>query len=312
VIKRHPSGLPAWAGRADALISQNKLTEAQSDISASLHLVRHSQILFLQSLLVARQGKYTEANRWLELASSSFSEFPVGYYLYGVLNYRLGQPDTADYYLSRFQAKEPNVSGVVCLRAEIALQRKDPATAITLLKPFVEAHPSDRAAAGLLARAYLAHNQPDDVIQLYQRLLTAPPAQGPAPLDMRYLMMIYGDAVGDLTEIDKILVPSAPEVVPAIQALRNGDTAKAAEIAESLSAAKPDNPWVQDLLGSVRLAQKRLPEAETIFRHVLNKQPNFTPSAFNLVEVLVAENRLDDAREMLSDLAQRQLDDSMM
>jgi TolA-binding protein len=57
------------------------------------------------------------------------------------------------------------------------------------------------------------------------------------------------------------------------------------------------------VLGSVRLAQKRLPEAEAIFRGILNKSRDFTPAAFNLAQVLVAEQRQDEAKEMLQDLA---------
>jgi predicted Zn-dependent protease len=60
---------------------------------------------------------------------------------------------------------------------------------------------------------------------------------------------------------------------------------------------------IQNVLGSVRLAQKRLPEAEAIFRGILDKHPDFTPAAFNLVQVLVAEQRQDEAKEMLHDLA---------
>jgi predicted Zn-dependent protease len=104
----------------------------------------------------------------------------------------------------------------------------------------------------------------------------------------------------------------APEIVPAMAALRQGNIDKASQMAESLSASRPDDPWVQNLLGSVRLAQKRLPEAEAIFRHVIDKRPDFTASDFNLVEVLVAEKRPDDAKAMLQDLAQRKLDKSAL
>jgi hypothetical protein len=53
------------------------------------------------------------------------------------------------------------------------------------------------------------------------------------------------------------------------------------------------------------LAQKRLPEAEAIFRGIFDKNRDFTPTAFNLVQVLVAEQRQDEAKEMLHDLAPR-------
>jgi len=48
-----------------------------------------------------------------------------------------------------------------------------------------------------------------------------------------------------------------------------------------------------------------LPEAETVFRLILNQNRDFMPAALNLVEVLVAQKRLDDARDMLRDLMHR-------
>ena len=62
---------------------------------------------------------------------------------------------------------------------------------------------------------------------------------------------------------------------------------------------------IQNPLSSVRLAQKRLPEAEAIFRGIFDKNRDFTPTAFNLVQVLAAEQRQDEAKEMLHDLAPR-------
>ena len=62
---------------------------------------------------------------------------------------------------------------------------------------------------------------------------------------------------------------------------------------------------IQNPLGSVRLAQKSLPEAEAIFRGIFDKNRDFTPTAFNLVQVLAAEQRQDEAKEMLHDLALR-------
>jgi predicted Zn-dependent protease len=87
--------------------------------------------------------------------------------------------------------------------------------------------------------------------------------------------------------------------------LRQGDLKKASALAESLAGSAPNDPVIQNLLGSVRLAQKRLPEAEAIFRGILDKNRDFTPAAFNLVQVLVAEQRQDEAKEMLHDLAPR-------
>ena len=50
--------------------------------------------------------------------------------------------------------------------------------------------------------------------------------------------------------------------------LRRGDVPKAASIAEDLVKRNPDDPIILNLLGSVRMAQERLPDAEAIFRDI--------------------------------------------
>ena len=302
--------LPAWAGRADALISLDKLAEATNDVDAALRLIRHPEIRFLDALIHAREGRFDYANQELERTHSVLGQMPIAYYLYGVVEFWLGNTEIADDYLARFQARQPNAPGVAPLRAEIALQRKDPASAIRLLEPVVKANPADQEAATILARAYLSNGQSDQVLSLDEQLAAASPRQSLPPMNATGLRMIYGDAVGDVMEIEKVVMRDAPDIVLPMAALRRGDIDKASEMAESLSAAKPDDPWVQNLLGSVRLAQKRLPDAEAIFRHVLDKRPDFTASAFLLVEVLVAEKRPDEAKAMLQDLAQRKLDNN--
>jgi putative PEP-CTERM system TPR-repeat lipoprotein len=302
VIDAHPTGVPAMAGRVDALIRANKLAEAQREAGLTLRQIRHSQIMFLAALVLARQDKLAEANDLLLKVNPAFDRMIIGYYLDGVVKFRLGQFETAENDLARFQGREPDVPGVARLRAEIALQRKDPANAIKLLEPVVKANPRDQSAVTELARAYLASGQPDQVLQLYEEVVKAPPPKVVPDADPEGLVMMYGDAYGDLIEIEKVITGKEPDAVIAMAALRQGDLTKASALAESLAASAPNDPLIQNLLGSVRLAQKRLPEAEKIFRGILDKNRDFMPAALNLAEVLVAEQRLDQAKGMLHDL----------
>jgi putative PEP-CTERM system TPR-repeat lipoprotein len=304
VLEVAPTSLPARAGRVDALISENKLSEAQRDIGLALRRNSNSQLVFLAALILARQDKLAEADRLLTTAAySAFGQMPIGYYLEGVVRFRLGRFEMAEFDLAKFQGRQPDVPGVARLRADIALGRKDPANAIKLLEPVVKANPADQSAVTELARAYLASGQSDQVLQLYEQLAAASPEKAVAPGDPAGLMMMYGDAYGDLLEIEKVILAGAPDAVMPMTELRQGDLTKASALAESLAGSSPNDPVIQNVLGSVRLAQKRLPEAEAIFRGILDKHPDFTPAAFNLVQVLVAEQRQDEAKEMLHDLA---------
>jgi putative PEP-CTERM system TPR-repeat lipoprotein len=302
VLEVAPNSLPAIAGRIDALISENKLSEAQRDVTLVLRGNSPPQLLFLAALVLARQDKLAEADRLLTTAYPAFGHMPIGYYLEGVVRFRLGRFEMAEFDLAKFQGKQPDVPGVARLRAEIALHRKDPASAIKLLEPVVKANPADQSAVTELARAYLASGQSDQVLQLYERLAAASPEKVVAQGDPAGLLMMYGDAYGDLAEIEKVILTKAPDLVTPMTELRQGDLTKASALAESLAGSAPNDPVIQNLLGSVRLAQKRLPEAEAIFRGILDKKRDFTPAAFNLVQVLVAEQRQDEAKEMLHGL----------
>ena len=302
VLQTHPTSVPASAGRIDALIAENKLSEAEQDVSLELRQIAHSQLLFLAALVRAREGRLSEANDLLMKANPAFDHMIIGYYLDGVVKFRLGLFETADSELRRFQGHQPEVPGVAHLRAEMALQRNDPANAIKLLEPVVKANPMDQPAVTELARAYLANGQSDQVLQLYEEIVKAEPRKVVVDSDPAGLMMMYGDAYGDLVEIEKVITGREPDAVTAMAELRQGNLTKASALAESLAGSAPNDPLIQNLLGSVRLAQKRLPEAEAIFRGILDKNQDFTPAALNLVQVLVAEQRLDQAKEMLHDM----------
>jgi len=304
VLEKQPSSVPALAGRIDALISEDKLPEAQRDVRRALTLSKHPQISFLGALILARQDKLAEADQTLTAVSSAFDRMPIGYYLGGVVKFRRGLFETAENYLAKFQGKQPNISGPARLRAEIALRRKDPVAAVKLLEPVVKANPTDQAAVSDLARAYLASGRSDDIIRIFEERMAAPSTEAAHP-NPAGLLMIYGDALGDLVEIEKVLTAQAPNAAVAMSDLSRGDIDHAATIAESLAKSGTNDPAIQNLLGSVRLAQKRLPDAEALFRRILDQNRDFMPAALNLVEVLVAQKRVDEAKVMLRDLMQR-------
>jgi tetratricopeptide (TPR) repeat protein len=313
VLRASPTNVRALAGRAAAWISLDKLSDAQNDINAvlALRLPRtNPNVTFLGALILARQEKFAEAHRLLEKAQRVFDRMPIGLYLQGVLNYELGYLEIANTSLSNFYAVQPNASGAALLRAAIALRRKDSAAAIRVLEPFVTISPTDHLAVTMLAQAYVRNGRLEQAINMYDKLSTTPPV---APkVDATRLMMIYGDAYGDLTEVDKIIMRKAPDTVVSMAALRDGDVSKAAKMAEELAMTRPDDARVQNLLGAVRIAQQRLPEAEAIFRGLLEKQPDFSMAAFGLAQVLMAEKRPHEAIELLIDFAKRKGDEDLL
>ena len=118
-----------------------------------------------------------------------------------------------------------------------------------------------------------------------------------------------GKDAEDMAEIDRITVfpqdADAASPLLALVALRQGDVQKGCFDRRAARQARRPIRSFRICSGSVRLAQKCLPEAEAIFRDITKKQPEFSAASHNLAEVLVAENWPDEAKAVLQDLAQR-------
>ena len=306
VIEANPHSVATLMERAEALISENKLSEAQRDMDTASKIGESARVTFLTALILARQGKMAEADAKLTHLIGHLGQGPLGYYLAGTVKFWLGQYELADANLAKAVGRQHDASGALRLRAAIALHRKDPARAIELLRPVVEADTADHENAMALARAYVATGHPEQALELYQQVANARPENVTAQTTAANRHFEDDRDALDMAEVDKISgsQQDADTAAP-LADLRHGEVEKASSIAESLAKNSPDDPNIQNLLGSVRLAQKRLPEAEAIFRDVVREKPDFTPAAFNLAEVLVAEKRPDEAKALLQQLVQR-------
>jgi predicted Zn-dependent protease len=66
---------------------------------------------------------------------------------------------------------------------------------------------------------------------------------------------------------------------------------------EELQKARPDDPLVINLIGSVYTKKQNYQKAERSFRESLEKQPGFFPAQYNLGELLFLQEKYPAARE---------------
>lgn len=301
ILEREPDNTPALLDRSDALISEDNLDEAQRDVTVLVKQGEGGPALFLGALILARQGKFSEADA--VLTRLGLGHTPRGYYLAGVVKFRLGQYEQARDDLEKAAAKDSGVAGPVRLRAEIALQRNDPTSAIRVLTSFINANPHpDEGITTVLARAYVANGQLDKVLALYQPVAQPQPAAGGVQ-NASVTRTAQSSQSNAIPEIDKIPVGTQDAKTAALQSeLRNGRVDRISGQIEALAQSAPDDPSAQNLFGLLRLAQGRLPEAETIFRNISTKTPTFTEATYHLVDVLMREGKQDEANSTLKSL----------
>jgi putative PEP-CTERM system TPR-repeat lipoprotein len=78
--------------------------------------------------------------------------------------------------------------------------------------------------------------------------------------------------------------------------LRQGETARALEVARTMTKKRPDDPMSHQALGSVLLIQKDIPAARVAFGKAVELNPTFMPAVAALAQLDVQENKLPDAR----------------
>ncbi len=109
-----------------------------------------------------------------------------------------------------------------------------------------------------------------------------------------------GMALEKIAQTDQGIEIAGPLVV--LNDLRNGQLARASDMAEQLLKRRPDDAVVQELVGTVRLAQLRFADAEQIFKSIIAKEPDFIAARRDLAQTYLAMNRPDDARAALAAL----------
>ena len=314
ILAKSPKDLGALLSRGNVLLVMNRLPDAQRDVDAALKLSPRSiPANYLNALLLARQGSLDKADDLLSKLAPSFSALPQGYYLQGAVKYALGQYEQADISLTKYLARKPDQAGARRLRALIALRKKEPGRAITLLKPVVDANPGDTAAMGVLAQAYVAAGKRDEAVSLYEAAAKISPNDPTAQTRAALMRVRFGDSLEGVTDLEKIAGTdqganvAGPILV--LSEMERGDIAKAATTAEAMAKRQPDDPIAQNLLGSVRIAQQRFTDAAAIFDGLIKKDPDFVAARRNLAVVKRELNDLDGAKQAYLDLLERKPDD---
>jgi cellulose synthase operon protein C len=194
----------------------------------------------------------------------------------------------------------------------IAIARGAPGEAVKRLTEYLQTAAPDPVTLALLGDTYTAIRKPALALQQYQRAAVLRPEN----LALRTKVAVSEFDVGDrregLEELEKIYSSNMAAVGPtlAFTYLRAGQGDKAAEVSQELLKRKPDSPQYQTLLGMARMAQRDLPAAETIFRTLVQKQPDFVPASIHLANIYVASGKNDEAKKVYKDLLTRQSNDT--
>ena len=283
ILAKHPNDLAARLSRGNVLIVLGRLDDAQKDIDAALKIAPHSiPAIYLDALLLAREGHLDKADDLLDTISQSFTALPQGYYLQGAVKYALGQYEQAETSLGKYLARKPDQPGALRLLALVALRKKDPerrdhaaeAGGRTPIRATPPRWP-------ILAQAYVASGKKDEAVELYEqaaahqsRRQRRPDPRGP---DARALRRCDRRRHRSREDRRNRQGRGRGRADSRAERARTGRRRKAAAAdAESLAKRQPGDPIVQNLLGSVRIAQQRFADAGRDLRRPGETGPGFS------------------------------------
>lgn len=255
VVQTTPGHAETRLARAGLYVDLNRNADAEAEVAALLKLKpRDPRATYLQALLADRAGKGAEVKRLMKSLTELLDPVPIEHIrfrpqllmLNGLAHFSLGELENAKPYLELAARQQAN-SPLNKLLAQIALSEPNPGRAIELLEPYVKARPGDGQALLMLASVYMQQGRHDRASTLMQDALKTRDAVEYRTVLGMSMLQSGKNALAE-AELSKAYKqnPARLDAGLALVAvhLREGQTAKALALADTLARAHPANATV--------------------------------------------------------------------
>ncbi len=306
----------ARLSRANVNVTRGEFAAADQDLDPILQASpKNFMANYLRGLEYVKRQNYTAADQIFHTIAATFTAFPYGYYMQGATKFALGQFGEAESILRDYLKHFPSDASATRLIARAALQQHGAPRAIDYLKPLADNSLPDAATLNLLGDAYMADGKLQAALQQFEKAVTLDPGNATIKTQLAVAEISSGQAGQGLAQLEEVFssetgaTVAGPTLVSA--ELRAGNVDKAAEVAKSLITRDPANLLYQILLGEVRVAQRDYAGAETAFRAVLSRNPDFSAATRDLAQLYATTGRTDDAKQTYSAVLAKNPTDTM-
>jgi putative PEP-CTERM system TPR-repeat lipoprotein len=214
------------------------------------------------------------------------------------------QLNLAEGHLQKALSLAPRHVGARALLARSQLASRQPGRAVETLRPLMEtAALADPTLMMLAGEAYLANGDLKQAAGLFEAAAQVKAQQPLARTRLGQIALLSGDLEGGVRELESVTAaegaPMQADLALLAAYVRQGQTAKALEVAQTLAKKRPDDPMVHQTLGSVLLLQKENAAARAAFSKATELNPTYMPSVASLAQLDLAEGKPADARARL-------------
>lgn len=310
-LAANPSHDEALVSRAGLLIDLNRPADARADATQLKKVApKDPRGAYLRALLDERDGHQAASAAGLKEVTALLDPVPMDQLRYrpqvlilgGLAHHGLGEKEKAKPYLEAVRRQQPS-SPVSKLLAQMYLAENNVDRAIEALDGYLRASPGDAQAQLLLASAHFSQGRHARAAQLMTDALKI--NDTPELRTMLGVSLLGGGKVGDAARELEAAFGRNPQQLQAGMALatiylQGAQLPKAVAVAQKMAQQAPNNPGVQNLLGTALLRQGDTDGARTAFDKALQLEPRLVAAQINLARLDVRLNKPDSALARLN------------
>ena len=267
-----PSNSMATILRIEGLMRSGAAEEAEAAIDKIAEAnPRDPRAPFLRTLAAAAQGNFSEAENQLAQVGDAIDQMPNGGLLTGLVKFKTGNFGQAEQALAEFRRTNPENIEAGVLLAAVQTRRERFSAAEDTIREVLSQDPDNAAAHQLRSSIAMRQGKFDVAVGALEDAAAAG-----EQVSAGLVQMLGGG--GDVLELDDI----QKRMLTALDYLRADENDKALEIAADLAQSAPENPVVQNMLGSVHLARNEPEKARPALEKALEVNPAFFAALVNL------------------------------
>ncbi|MHC4092017.1 MAG: tetratricopeptide repeat protein [Planctomycetota bacterium] len=264
-------------------------------------------LAFTKSLI--NEGHYDEAfeelHKFLDENPKSFAATLA----MGRVHQKMGDLDQAASYYDqavKLDPKQPTAhlrAGGTHLRLQNVDRAKASFESVLALEP-----KSSHAQLGL-AQVYVTQGNMEQAQACVQEALRIDPQLLEARAMQARILSKSGDPEAAISELETVISMNpeyrrAPLPLARLY-LKQKDPDKAVTVLESAARQTPDKKTIWSLLGRVKLQQQNYSGAEDAYREIIRLQPKSPAGRLRLIEALLPQGKVDEARQVLESIPRR-------
>ncbi len=308
LVQAEPRHVPGLLARVQIHITRENLERAEAALG-ELKAVAPTdpRTLYVQSLLLFRQGKPAEAREPLAKVLSVVPDHGPSVLLAGFIAHQLRDYPAAESHLRKIVSQSPDAVLPRRVLAAVFLESGQPERVFETVRPLLDAN--DANAHGLVGEAHLAMGDKDRALESLQRSSKLDP-KSPR------VMMKLGEARLALGELDRAIdhLEAAStadrrefraDLLLIANHLKRGDSPRALKAAAILEEKQPKNPLTHTLIADIHFAAGDATLARQRLDRALELKPDFVPALTGLTKLDALDGRLEVAKERYEEVLKR-------